>query len=87
MMEFLMCYLILINIIGFFIMLIDKYRAIMRKWRISENTLIGVSLLGGSVGMYAGMKVFGHKTLKPKFSIGIPMIFILQIAMCFSLFK
>lgn len=73
-------YLLLINAVGFVIMLIDKRRAQKNLWRISESTLLTVAILGGSIGSYAGMKVFRHKTRKPKFSIGIPVIIILQFA-------
>lgn len=71
-------YLLLINAVGFVIMLIDKRRAQKNLWRISESTLLTVAILGGSIGSYAGMKVFRHKTRKPKFSIGIPVILLLQ---------
>ncbi len=71
-------YLLLINAVGFVIMLIDKRRAQKNLWRISESTLLTVAILGGSIGSYAGMKVFRHKTRKPKFSIGIPVIILLQ---------
>lgn len=73
-------YLLLINAVGFVIMLIDKRRAQKNLWRISESTLLTVAILGGSIGSYAGMKVFRHKTRKPKFSIGIPVIILLQAA-------
>ncbi len=71
-------YLLLINAVGFVIMLIDKRKAQKNLWRISESTLLTVAILGGSIGSYAGMKVFRHKTRKPKFSIGIPVIILLQ---------
>ncbi|MEG1255437.1 DUF1294 domain-containing protein [Clostridium sp.] len=76
-------YLAFINIVGFFIMLIDKKRAIKKQWRISEKALIGVSIIGGSLGMLAGMNTFRHKTKHKKFTIGIPVIFIVQIVLLF----
>lgn len=72
-------YLIIINFIGFLIMFIDKNRAIHHEWRISEKNLLLVSLIGGSVGMFTGMHVFKHKTKHLKFTLGVPLIFILQI--------
>ena len=69
----------LINLLGFTLMYIDKIRAINKKWRISENTLMLVSILGGSIGSYFGLKLFRHKTKHIKFSIGIPIIIIIQI--------
>lgn len=72
-------YLFLINAVGFVFMLMDKFYAVKNKWRIPENTLMAVALLGGSVGCIAGMQIFRHKTRKPKFSIGLPAILALQI--------
>ncbi len=72
-------YLIIMNIIGFFIMYIDKRKAKKGNWRIPEKSLFMVSLLGGSIGTIVGMYVFRHKTQKPKFVIGFPAIIILQI--------
>lgn len=76
----LLVYLLLINAVGFVFMLVDKRRAQKNLWRISESTLLTVAILGGSIGSFAGMRLFHHKTRKPKFSIGIPVIIILQIA-------
>ena len=72
-------YLILINAIGLWIMLLDKQKARRGSWRIPEATLMGITLLGGSIGMFLGMHLFRHKTRHPKFVIGIPLILILQI--------
>lgn len=76
-----MLYIIIINIITFVLFGIDKQKAVKKEWRISENTLIGLALIGGSVGALLGMRCFHHKTRKKKFSVGIPLIFILQIGM------
>ena len=72
-------YLIIINIIGFFIMWIDKRKAKKGKWRIPENTLFLITLLGGGVGTISGMYTFRHKTQKVAFVIGFPVITILEI--------
>ncbi len=72
-------YLLIINILGFIFMYIDKEKAKKHKWRISENTLIILSLLGGSVGSFIGMNKFRHKTKHIKFKYGIPLIIIFQI--------
>lgn len=74
-----MIYTVVINIIAFAAYGIDKQKAVKNKWRISENTLIGLALIGGSVGALLGMRCFHHKTRKKKFSVGIPLILILQI--------
>lgn len=75
-----MIYFILINVISFIIYGVDKRKAIRNKYRISEATLIGLAVIGGFVGAFAGMQVFRHKTKHLKFVIGIPVISILWIA-------
>ncbi len=53
-------------------------KAEKKRWRISENTLIILGLLGGSTGILIGMVMFKHKLSKKKFYIGIPLILILN---------
>ena len=72
-------YFIVINIIGFFIMWLDKRKAIKGSWRIPEKTLFIITALGGGIGTIAGMYTFGHKTQKIAFVVGFPMIKILEI--------
>jgi len=72
-------YLLMINIIGFFMMWSDKKRAKWGKWRIPEQTLFVVTAIGGGVGTIAGMYTFRHKTKKLKFTIGLPALVILEI--------
>ena len=79
MLKTVLIYLLIINFIGFIIMLIDKQKAIHREWRIPEKTLIGISFIGGSIGMLLGMSCFRHKTKHKKFSIGVPFILLMQI--------
>lgn len=79
MVPLLLFYLVTINALDFLIMLADKEKAKKRLWRIPEATLLTVAALGGSIGCLAGMKVFHHKTRKPKFYIGIPVILALQL--------
>ncbi len=78
-------YLIIINLIGFYMMWSDKRRAKWGKWRIPENTLFMVTALGGGIGTIAGMYTFRHKTKKLKFTIGLPAILILEIILCIYL--
>ena len=78
-MKILLIYLLVVNAIGFLLMRADKRRAINKRWRIRENTLIFVGIIGGSLGLLAGMHIFHHKTLRPKFQIGLPLILTLQI--------
>ena len=72
-------YLISINIIGFFIMWLDKQKARKGSWRIPEKTLFIITAIGGGIGTTAGMYVFRHKTKKLNFIIGLPFITILEI--------
>ena len=67
-------YLLVMNLIGFSLMGTDKRRARRHVWRISEKTLFLAAILGGSLGAWAGMYVFHHKTKHWYFSVGIPLI-------------
>ena len=79
-MSYLITYYILaINVITFVIYGIDKLKAKKGKWRIPETCLLGLAVIGGSIGAYLGIKVWHHKTLHKKFKYGIPAIIILQI--------
>lgn len=78
-------YLIIINLAAFLAMFIDKKKAENNKWRIKESTLLVLALVGGSIGEIIGMYVFRHKTKKPKFVIGIPVIIILQILLIIAI--
>ncbi len=75
----LIIYLVLINAIGFFLMIADKSRARKNRRRIPEATLMLVAVLGGSIGSLAGMYLVRHKTRHIKFTVGIPTILALQI--------
>lgn len=77
-MKLLYIYLIIINALGFLLMLIDKQKARHGRWRIPEATLMGVAALGGSVGSLLGMYTVRHKTRHIKFTLGIPAILALQ---------
>lgn len=72
-------YLLVINLVAFISMGIDKWKAKRGAWRIPESTLISLVLLGGGIGGIAGMYTFRHKTKKPRFFIGFPLIFITEL--------
>lgn len=72
-------YFIIINIIGFLAMYIDKQKAKKGRWRIPEKTLFIITALGGGIGTIAGMYIFRHKTQKIAFVVGFPAITILEI--------
>ena len=73
-------WLIVINLVGFIQMYVDKQKARKDKWRIPEKQLFLVALVGGSVGSILGMYTFRHKTKHKSFVIGMPAILILQVA-------
>lgn len=60
---------------------LDKKRAEKKQWRISEATLLLFAAIGGSMGAWLGMRLFHHKTRHPKFYIGVPVIFLVQVMM------
>ena len=77
--KYIITYLLIINLIGFLSMGIDKFKAKRGYWRIPEGTLIMITALGGGIGTLLGMYTFRHKTKKMKFTIGIPTILITEI--------
>ncbi len=78
-------YLVIINLITFLVMWVDKKKAKWGKWRIQEKTLFILCAIGGSIGGIAGMYTFRHKTKKMRFKVGFPLILIIQI-MCIIAF-
>jgi len=77
--QLIIIYLIAINVITFFVYGIDKWKAKRSKWRIPEATLLGLAVIGGSIGAWLGMKVWHHKTMHKKFKFGLPVIIIIQL--------
>ena len=88
MFKLVLLYLLIINAIGFLLMLADKYKARKNLWRIPEVTLLTAAALGGSLGCLLGMYTVRHKTKHLKFTVGIPVILVLQIsAVLWLIFK
>lgn len=77
--KYIILYVILINIIGFGVMALDKYKAQKGYWRTPEKTIFIITLLGGGIGTIVGMYTFRHKTKKLKFTIGLPTILFSEI--------
>ena len=73
-----MIYLLIVNVIGFLLFGIDKYKAIHQTYRISEKTLFMIALIGGAYGAYVAMYLFHHKTRKTMFKFGVPVIVLLE---------
>ena len=80
-MKYLLIYLCIINLIGFFAMFLDKQKANRCKWRIPEKTLFLLAIIGGSLGTTLGMNIFRHKTKHWYFKFGMPFILIVQIVL------
>ena len=68
------------NLIVFTVYGADKRKAKKDKWRISEKTLLNLALLFGGTGAFIGMRVFRHKTQHKKFTIGVPLLMLLNYA-------
>ena len=75
-------WLIIVNLIAFFFYGVDKSCAKRGKRRIPEKTLLFWAWIGGSIGAFLGMRIFHHKTLKPKFAITVPVLMVLEIVIC-----
>lgn len=84
--QLILLYLLIINAVGFLLMLVDKLKAKKNLWRIPEATLLTAAALGGSIGCLIGMYTVRHKTKHLKFTIGVPLILIAQIALAVWLF-
>ena len=74
-------YLTIVNVIALALMGMDKYRAKHAQWRIPEKRLFAAAFLGGTVGIWLGMRLFRHKTQHKTFVYGIPFIFLMQIGL------
>lgn len=86
-MKYLLIYLLIINLTGFFAMFLDKQKARRGKWRIPEKTLFLLAIIGGSLGTTLGMHTFHHKTKHWYFKFGMPLILIAQVALIVYIFS
>ena len=86
-MKYLLIYLLLINALGFVLMLVDKWKARKKRWRIPESTLMWIAALGGSIGSLLGMYTVRHKTKHLKFTLGVPMILIGQMVAAYLIYR
>ena len=71
--------LITLNLIAFAAFAIDKAKAQRGRWRVAESTLLMFAFLGGTVGAYAGRRVFRHKTRKQPFNSNLFAIAVMQV--------
>ena len=82
-MKFIFIYVFFTNLLLFILMGLDKRKAKLNHWRISEKTLFSLALMGGSIGGILGMYTFRHKTKHLKFTLGFPIIFLFQLISIF----
>ena len=85
--QIIVYYLIALNIVTIFVYGIDKWKAKRAKWRIREAALLGLAVLGGSIGALLGMKVWHHKTMHKKFKYGLPLILIVQTVLIYLIIQ
>ncbi|MBO1263857.1 DUF1294 domain-containing protein [Proteiniclasticum sp. SCR006] len=78
-MNYLFGYILFINIFSLIIMHIDKNKARKHRWRVSESSLMILGFLGGSIGLLVGMYALRHKTKHVKFTLGVPMLLLLNL--------
>ena len=81
--KLLVIYLMVINIITFIVFGLDKYKAVNGLWRIREIVLLGLSLIGGTIGGIFGMWLFHHKIRSPQFALGMPIMVVAQCCVLF----
>ena len=82
----LIAYLVLMNLIALIAFGADKHKAEKRVFRTPESVLLTLAVIGGAAGALAGMYLFHHKTRKPRFRIGIPLILIVQLVLAALLY-
>jgi len=80
-------YLVIINVMALLLYYVDKKRAIKQKYRIPEKYLFLVAIVGGSVGSILGIYLFRHKTKRYNFTLGIPLLLVIQIVLYYSFIR
>ena len=79
-------YILIINMLTFIVFVVDKKRAVKNRWRISEKTLMTMTVIGGSFGALLSMSMFRHKTRKPLFKYGVPLVMIVELVIMYKLY-
>ena len=80
-------YIVMMNLVSFALMGIDKYKEKKKAWRIPEATLFLFALFGGSLGSTLGMFAFHHKTRHWYFLYGMPLILVVQLICLYLLWQ
>ncbi len=82
-----LCIMVAVSLGGALFVFIDKYNAIHNLYRISENTLMLFGIFGGALLMLGAMKLFRHKTKKPKFMISFPLLSVAHVIILFLCYR
>jgi len=80
-------FLLVANLITFCVFGFDKWQAKKHQWRISENTLLGISLLGGIIGAASGMIIFNHKVSKKSFLMKFILVVLIDLVLFYRLIR
>ncbi|MFS4473186.1 DUF1294 domain-containing protein [Chryseobacterium sp. T20] len=80
-------FLLIINVLTLGIFGFDKWQAKKHQWRISENTLLGISLLGGIIGAAMGMILFNHKVSKKSFLMKFILVVLIDLVLFYRLLR
>lgn len=81
--RILLIYLAVVNILTIIVFGVDKMNAKSNRQRVRIVTLLGLTFIGGSVGALIGMYGFHHKTKKAYFTVGVPLILLMQVVVLF----
>ena len=81
--RILLIYLAVVNILTIIVFGVDKMNAKSNRQRVRIVTLLGLAFIGGSVGALIGMYGFHHKTNKAYFTVGVPLILLMQVVVLF----
>ena len=87
MMIYFLSYLLAINLLTFFVMLIDKLQAVSQSRRVRERTFYLLSFVGGSIGTIIAMYTIRHKSRKPSFQLMVWLVFLLQLCLGILFFR
>lgn len=81
--KILLIYLGMINILTFIFFAVDKLAAMKKRTRIRVRTLLGLCFVGGALGGLCGIYLCHHKTRKKNFTVGVPLMLLMQIVVLF----
>ncbi|AZA55159.1 DUF1294 domain-containing protein [Chryseobacterium sp. G0201] len=79
--------LLIVNLITLSVFALDKWKAVKHQRRISENTLLFITFLCGTIGSLLGMLIFRHKVSKKSFLLKFGLVVVIQIILIYFLEK